>query len=75
MAGTTVTLPRFSAASFVASRVTGDDAKQVYQLLIDNGMLDNGALSSERDPETDLSFLFPDADKADKLPDQWGAGR
>jgi hypothetical protein len=65
--GAQVSLPQFTAASFVASGVTADDSKQVYQSLIDKGILDSkGTLVKPATPKTDLSFLFPNAEAGDK---------
>jgi hypothetical protein len=65
--GATVGAPQFNADSFVARGISEADSQLVYKALIENGVLDTkGSLSQAATPETDLSFLFPDADAQTK---------
>jgi hypothetical protein len=61
--GATVSEPHFNATSFVTRRISEADSQQVYNTLVEKGILDgDGNLTQHVTPKTDLSFLFPDAD-------------
>lgn len=65
--GATVSAPQFNANSFVTRGISAADSQVVYDALVKNGILDGkGSLSQPVTLETDLSFLFPDADAKTK---------
>jgi hypothetical protein len=65
--GATVSAPQFNAGSFVARGISAADSQTVYDALVKNGILDStGTLAQSVTTETDLSFLFPDADDTTK---------